>query len=60
MPHTAVTRQVTKNLTGFQNLSGLHFHYASDRIAFQARKFYYAIGTVLVTTLVDIVVHLFK
>ena len=54
MPNPAVTRQVTKNLTG------LHFQHSSDNIAFQARKFYYAIETVLVTTILDIIVHMFK
>ena len=54
MPHPAVARRFAKNL------SGLHFHPASNSIAFQARKFYYAIGTVLVTTILDIIVHMFK
>ena len=54
MPHPDLAHQVAKNL------SGLHFHPASNRIAFQARKFYYAIGTVLVTTILDIIVHMLK
>jgi hypothetical protein len=52
MPHSGLARQVARNL------AGLHFHPVSNSIAFQARKFYYAIGTVLVTTLLDIAIHL--